>query len=182
MSELTAASWPPLPPDAEITIVKLRPDGSEAARYPGRVLAAHAPADWLAARAIWTRDAIELDGLQFLPGDHLHEFFSLSQPFNCFSVFTADGTLRGWYANVTHPTTFVLDAGHLTLFWHDLYLDIIALPDGTVTVRDEDELATSGLEQQNPELHAKVLRARDRLLQLLTARDVPFHERSPSTP
>ncbi len=119
-----------------------------------------------------------MDGLRFVPGDELHEFFSLIESFNVFSVFAPDGTHRGWYANVTYPTSFSIDQDHLTITWHDLYLDLIALPGGATTVRDEDELAASGLATSDPELHASILTARDRLLALSAHRAFPFHEQN----
>jgi hypothetical protein len=168
--------WPELPAGTELTIVKLAPDGSETTRYPGWILDAETPSGWIAARAEWVRRLVELDGLRFVPGDRLHEFFSLTEPFNLFSVFAPDGALRGWYANVTRPTTFSVEGGHTTVYWHDLYVDVIALPSGEVAVRDEDELEAAGLAGTDPALHELILATRDRLLALYAERAFPFHE------
>jgi hypothetical protein len=174
--KVTAASWPAMPVGAELRIVKLSPEGEEVASYPGWIVAAGAPPPWIAARADWVRRIVEMNGLQFIPGDRLHEFFSPAHGYNLFSVWAPDGTLRGWYANVTHPTTIDFATTPPTLFWHDLYIDLIGLPDGAVAVRDEDELDVSGLAARDPELHGQILKTRDELLRLFRARAFPFHE------
>ena len=172
------AEWSELPPGTELKIVKLAPKGHEVTSYPGSVIDAAAPAPWIAARADWTTRLVELDGLRFVPGDRLHEFFSPEHPFNVFSIWAPDGHLRGWYANVTHPARFDASSQPITLFWHDLYIDVIGLPDGTVVVRDEDELAASGLASSDLELHAMIVKARDELLHRFQQRAFPFHEGS----
>lgn len=170
-------AWRGLRPGAALTVVKLGPDGSEVTRYPGTVIVAGAPAPWLAVRATWGPKPVALDGLRFVPGDTLHEFFSPVHPFNAFAVFAPDGILRGWYANVTHPTALDPATDPPTLIWHDLYVDLVALPDGRAAVRDEDELAEAGLAVTDPWLHAAILIARDELLRLFAARLFPFHQR-----
>lgn len=171
--------WPHLPVDTPMTVVKLDPDGIETIRYPGRVIDAHAPTPWLTIEATWVLPRIELNGLVFEPGDRLHEHFSPIDPFNAFAIFAPDGTLRGWYANVTHPALLDLRTTPPNLTWHDLYLDVIVLPDGPTTLRDEDELAAAGLVDRNPPLHALILHAKATLLALISSRGSPFHERPP---
>ena len=157
-------------------MVKLAPDGSEVTRYHGVVIDAAAPAPWVAVEARWVRRVVDLNGLLFVPGDTLHEFFSPVDPFNVFAVFAPDGILRGWYGNVTHPTTLDPATAPPTLIWHDLYLDVVALPNGSTFVRDEDELAEAALASRDPALHAAVLSARDELLRRFAARAFPFHQ------
>src|SRR6187200_1314549 len=82
---------PSLPAGTELQIVKLAPDGNEATRYPGRIIDIGAPSPWIAVRADWVLRQIELDRLQFVPGDTLHEFFSPDDWFNCFSVWSPEG-------------------------------------------------------------------------------------------
>ncbi|MGH2560794.1 MAG: DUF402 domain-containing protein, partial [Thermomicrobiales bacterium] len=129
-ADIEREPWPYLPIGTALTIVKRAPDGSEAARYAGFVIDAGAPAPWVAVESIWTHRAYDLDGLLFLRGDTLHEFFSPADWFNSFSVFAPDGTLRGWYANVTYPARLDQTTDPYTLTWHDLYLDVVALPEG----------------------------------------------------
>jgi Protein of unknown function (DUF402) len=174
-------AWPALPPGTPLRIVKLAPDGSEVTSYPGTVIEAGAPPPWVAVRATWVSRPHDLNGLLFLPGDTLHEFFSPADHFNLFSVWAPDGALRGWYANVTHPSRLDSTTDPPRLYWHDLYLDVVALPDGTVVVRDEDELDDAGLCSSDPSLHATIVAARDELLQRATRREFPFHEGSDQT-
>lgn len=169
--------WSDLASGSELTIVKRAPDGSEAARYPGVVMAAEAPSPWLVAEAHWAMREVESAGLRFVPGDVLHEFFSGDDWFNVFAVFSPAGELRGWYANVTYPAKVEFVADPPVLAWHDLYVDIIVLPNGEPVVLDEDELDASGLASTNPELHARILATRDKLLQLARTGAFPFHER-----
>lgn len=168
--------WPALEPGRPIAILKRHPDGREATRYPGVVMASDAPAPWIGIEAAWVRDVVELDGLRFVPGDTLHELFSPAHPFNVFTVISPEGTIRGWYANVTHPATLDQTTDPWTLTWHDLYLDLIGLPDGTYVIHDEDELAEGGLEGSDPALHERILAARDDLIARFVKRCVPFHE------
>ena len=171
-----AAAWPDLLPGTRLQIVKLAPDGTVAARDPGEVIEAGAPPPWVAVRATWVSRPHNLDGLLFIAGDRLHEFFSPAHPFNVFSVFAPDGALRGWYANVTYPALLDPTTDPPTLTWHDLYLDVVALPDGTTVVRDEDELAEADLASSDPDLHAAILAARDDLLARWRNRAFPFPE------
>lgn len=172
-------AWPPLTIGTELRIVKVSPEGAEVTGYPGWVIEAGARAPWIALRADWVRRVVEMDGLRFVPGDRLHEFFSPRHGYNLFSVWSPEGTLRGWYANVTHPTRIDFATAPPTLFWHDLYVDLIGLPDGLFTVRDEDELAASGLATSDPALHGRILGTRDELVRLFRARAFPFHESAP---
>src|SRR5262245_23755898 len=103
IGERERAAWAALRPGQALTVVKLDPDGAEVARYDGTVVAAGAP-PWVAVRAVWTRRLVELDGLRFVPGDTLIEYFSPVDLFNGFAVYAPDGGFRGWYANVTYPT------------------------------------------------------------------------------
>ena len=159
-----------------VVVVKLDPQGVEAARYSADVVD-RAADDWLALRAIWTHQLIEMDGLRFAPGDVLIEWFSPHLPFNAFGVLDPAGALRGWYANVTRPACLEADpenAGTSILVWHDLYLDVIGLPDGSSVVRDEDELAASGLESRDPQLHAEIEAAARELTRRFAAGAIPF--------
>jgi hypothetical protein len=167
-------AWPPLPAGTELVVVKLAPDGSEVTRYQGVVRATTDDATWVAVEARWTNRRVDLDGLSFIPGDLLLEYFSPLHPFNAFAVYAPDGTLRGWYANVTYPATMDPTTGPPTLFWHDLYLDVIALPDGTILVRDEDELEDAGIAQADPAVHRAIVAAKDEIVRRIRPREIPF--------
>ncbi|HEU0113706.1 MAG TPA: DUF402 domain-containing protein [Thermomicrobiales bacterium] len=171
-------AWPALPPSTPIEVVKRAPLGDVVATYPATAIAAGAPPPWLALAATWTHGLVDLDGLRFAPGDRLIEYFSPRDPYNAFVVFAPDGALRGWYANVTYPAALERRDGQLTLTWHDLYVDLVLLPDGQTTIRDEDELADSHLAGRDPALYRAILAARDRLLALARRRAFPFADRN----
>lgn len=174
--------WASLVVGSELRVVKRSPEGREVTSYPGIVVEAGAPPSWVAVRATWGPKPVELDGLRFVPGDRLHEFFSPTEWFNAFTVFSPEGELRGWYANVTHPTLLDCGTNPPTLTWPDLYVDLIGLPGGDPIIRDEDELAESGLARTDPDLHARILAVRDDLIDRWAARTFPFHERSDPPP
>lgn len=175
------ASWPSLPPGTPVEVTKRAPAGEVVATYPATAIASVAQAPWLALAATWTHGFVDLDGLRFVPGDRLIEYFSPRDPYNAFVVFAPDGAARGWYANVTYPAALERQDGRWALIWHDLFVDLVMLPDGRTTVRDEDELAASGLEARDPALHAAILATRDRLCDLARRRAFPFTDRDETT-
>lgn len=160
-------------PGTEIDIVKLRPDGSEAIRYPGEIIAA--PDGWIAASAPWRQRRVDLGYLVFEPTDIFLEFFSTVEPLNVFANFTADGALKGWYCNVTRPSWM----SNQTVYWHDLYIDVVTYPDrDEVLVLDEDELAESGVEASDPALYRLIMAGRARLLAMIAENAYPFTVRT----
>jgi Protein of unknown function (DUF402) len=174
LSEATINAWSALRPGTMLSVVKLAPDGSEAARYPGEVVAGIDDDAWVVVYARWTHGTIELDGLEFRAGDHLLEWFSPRHPFNAFAVLTAGSHLKGWYANVTRPARLDLSTAPPNLIWHDLFVDLVGLPDKTFTIRDDDELQASGLHHLDPELHESILRARSEMIRRFERELSPF--------
>lgn len=170
-------SWPELPIGTAVTCIKIDPQGEFVTSYPTEVIDAGAPEPWIAVRARWKNKLVQQGPVTFMPGDTLHEFFSPEHPFNLFSVNSTDGELRGWYANVTYPTVVERCGDEVRLFWHDLFLDVVAVPSGEVEVLDEDELAESGLLDRDPDLHAQIIAAKDELVRRANAREFPFHEK-----
>ena len=169
-------NWTSFPPATEFSVVKLAPDGTEAARYVAHMLAEPVSPPWLALGTTWIRDPVHLDGLNFLPGDTMLEYFSPAHWFNAFAVYGPDGEHRGWYANVTYPATIDPATNPPTLTWHDLYLDVVLLPDGELTTRDEEELEAAGLETSEPTLYAAIRGAEAELIRRAHARVFPFHD------
>ena len=172
MRELPA-DWSALRSGDRLTVVKLRPDGAEAARYPGDVIAI-APEGWVVVRARWALAAMDLDGLALDPGDELQEWFSPFYPFNAFAVLTPAARLKGWYANVTHPARLDTSTAPWQLFWHDLYVDLVGFPDGRFVVRDDDELGDSGMAHLDRALYQRIVAARADLIQRFTGQQAPF--------
>lgn len=170
------ADWSALTSGTALTIVKLAPDGHEVTRYPGQVLDRVWPESWIGARAIWTNREVAVDGLWFRPGDRVDEYFSSGEWFNAFQVVAPTGEARGWYANVTYPATLETGPAGLVLTWHDLYLDIVVLAGGVVSIRDEDELADSALAERAPGVHKKIVATRDLILTRISSRAFPFDQ------
>jgi hypothetical protein len=176
-----AVTWLALLPGAAVTVVKLAPDGSEAARYRGNVVS-HCQDSWLLIQATWTHRRVELGGLSFCPGDELLEWFSPRHPYNAFAVFSPQDHFKGWYANVAHPARLDATIDPPVLIWHDLYLDLVGLPDGSFTVRDDDELHASGLADADPELQLRIVAARSELIRRFQHRLPPFADVFQMTP
>ncbi len=172
---LTPSDWAELPSGTTVSIVKLRPDGSQATTYPATVIDVGAPSPWIAVEAFWTRPTTAVDGLVFSTYDRIHEYFSNRHPFNVFAVFSGNGTMKGWYANVTHPAWMGFHSGTPAIFWHDLFVDVVGLPDGERFVRDEDELAAARTTVSEA-LYQRIHAARDEILCRLELREFPFHE------
>lgn len=175
IDEATMARWPELAPGAVVTIVKRSvKDGREHARYPGTVIASDLPAPWVVFETHWTYGNIAQGELRFEIGDILHEIFSPIHPYNAFAVYTPTGKLKGWYANVDWPAVLERDGDETILVWNDLVIDVVALPDGSVTVLDEEELDEWTLASRDPELHERILAARDELVVRFRARLAPY--------
>ncbi len=116
------------------------------------------------------------------PETILLEWFSPRHPFNAFAVFSPEERFKGWYANVTHPARLDVAADPPVLIWHDLFLDLVGLPDGSFTLRDDDELLASGLANADPELHARILEAQSELIRRFEHRLPPFADLPAMTP
>ena len=123
---------------------------------------------WIAVEAEWTLPDANVDGLIFPQGGKIIEYFSTSERFNIFQVFTPTNEFVGLYANVTAPTELVSGAdGQPLLIWEDHWLDVIKLADGTIKILDEDDFAASEIENNDPSLAAKILAVKDELLRLI---------------
>jgi hypothetical protein len=156
-----------LAPGAVIAVAKQDPGGEEVTRYPATVIATAATAPWVELEARWTIHEVDVSGLIFAPGDTLREFFSPVHPYNAFAVYAPDGSLRGWYGNVTCPAFVKWEDGEPVLVWRDLYLDAVILPSGETILLDDDELDASGLPETHPAFAAAIGGARNDLLAAL---------------
>lgn len=159
-----------LSPGKDVRIVKLGPDGTEVASYSGTLVGS--PADWLVARAVWKFHRMDLGYMLFEPDDYLLEYFSTREPFNAFALFSPAGQFKGWYCNITYPTTVDGD----TLYWHDLYIDVVQQMNGSILVLDEDELDEAGLATSDPDVHSMIMNARDLVVGKMRNAEYPFSE------
>lgn len=150
-----------LRPGQSVTIAKTHwgspePDWT----YDGVIVAHELLGDWVAAECAWGRDDADVDGLKFIRGGKILEFFSPTRRFNIFRVFAPNGDFTGIYANITAPTTIHLDeTGQPIITWEDHWLDVVKLPDGTTNVLDEDEYAESGVAESEPQLDRDIRQA-----------------------
>lgn len=163
----TLSVWSELTRGREILVEKRNEFGEDGPVYPGIIAESAVPEPWIEVKATWTLGQVDVEGLRFESGDELREFFSARHPFNAFAVYSSDGNLRGWYANVTRPARCERRDDTLLVAWSDLMLDLVMLTDGTMVDLDDDELAESGLSQREPELTRQMLDARETLRRML---------------
>ncbi len=161
---------------SDLIIRKLDPTGQEAFRYPvERVLKRTETA--ITVEAIFTRyDRLELGYTTFERGDRFIEHFYSDRWYNVFEIrAVGDGHLRGWYCNIARPAR--ITEHEITQV--DLALDLWVAPDGAITVLDEDEFATLGLQPKEVlNAHAAIAAIR----RLVAARTSPFDSLSATTP
>ena len=161
--------WMPLHSGQRATIIKTHQhDDSSDWTYSGIIIPSEKQ-NWIAVEAEWTLPDTDVEGVRFITGGKLVEFFSATNRFNVFQVFGPDGAFTGIYANVTAPTSLTRDeVGQPLLTWEDHWLDVVRLPDGTIKVLDEDEYQDAGIEQSHPELHQTIQGALSDLIEQLS--------------
>ncbi|MEU9014000.1 DUF402 domain-containing protein [Streptomyces sp. NPDC048479] len=151
-------------PSVEVRLVKA---GRTKIRYPAELVEDNG--DRITVRAPWagagagTRD---FGFVRFEPGDVFTEYYWRTRWYAVKEVRAGDGTLKGWYCDITRPA--VLDGGELVV--EDLDLDLWVSADLSSVLRlDEDEFEESGLAARDPEAADRAVRALDELE--LLARD-----------
>ncbi|MFJ3775002.1 DUF402 domain-containing protein [Streptomyces sp. NPDC090075] len=132
-------------PTATVDVVLVKA-GRTKIRYPAELL--HDDGTRIAVRAPWAGDVTRDFGfVRFEQGDVFTEFYWRDRWYAVKEVRTADGTLKGWYCDITRPATLT----GTELVVEDLDLDLWRSADGTDVRRlDEDEFAESGLAQRDP--------------------------------
>lgn len=140
----------------EVVLVKY---GRTKIRYPARLL--RDDGTRVTVRAPWAGEAARDFGfVRFEAGDVFVEHYWRDRWFAVKEVRTGDGTLKGWYCDVTRPAR--LADGELVV--EDLDLDLWVSADGSRVLRlDEDEFAASGLAESDPHAAREAVRALDEL-------------------
>ncbi|NEB78761.1 DUF402 domain-containing protein [Streptomyces sp. SID14478] len=158
-------SAPSTPEELLVTLVKA---GRTKIGYPARLLADDGT--HLTVRADWAGKGVRDFGfVRFEPGDVFTEHYWRDRWYAIKEVRAGDGTLKGWYCDITRPV--VRDGA--TLLSEDLDLDLWVSADGSQVIRlDEDEFADSGLTERDPAAAEAANRALDELEVL--ARDGRF--------
>jgi hypothetical protein len=139
-----------------VTLVKA---GRTKIRYPADLLCDDDTR--ITVRAPWAAPGTRDFGfVRFEPGDVFTEHYWRDRWFAVKEVRTGDGTLKGWYCDITRPT--VLRDGNLLV--EDLDLDLWVSADGASVLRlDEDEFEESGLATSDPAAAQAALLALDEL-------------------
>ncbi|MEU6282918.1 DUF402 domain-containing protein [Streptomyces sp. NPDC047028] len=129
----------------------------------------------LSVRAPWAGEGVRDFGfVRFEPGDVFTEHYWRDRWYSVKEVRAADGTVKGWYCDVTRPA--VLSGAELVV--EDLDLDLWRSADGTDIRRlDEDEFAASGLTESDPAAASAAVAALDELER--RAREGAFEELLP---
>ena len=97
-----AESWSLLVPGQAVTVIKLAPDGSEAARYPGHVVALYGTEHWVVIRAVWTYRQVDLDGSCLYPATSSWSGFRLTSLSTPLPSLRPAG-IASFKANVAYP-------------------------------------------------------------------------------
>ncbi|MFC9608527.1 DUF402 domain-containing protein [Streptomyces niveus] len=164
----------------EVHLVKA---GRTKIRYPATLIADDGAR--VVVRAPWAADGVRDFGfVRFEPGDVFTEHYWRDRWYAVKEVRAGDGTLKGWYCDVTRPTVVRgLGTGELRyeLLVEDLDLDLWASADGGTVLRlDEDEFEESGLADRDPIAADAARRALDELE--LLVRDGAFTKLSDRLP
>ena len=140
----------------EVVLVKA---GRTKIRYSAELLADDGTQ--VTVRAPWAGEGTRDFGfVRFEAGDVFTEHYWRDRWYSVKEVRAGDGTLKGWYCDITRPAT--LDGDELTV--EDLDLDLWVSADGLSVLRlDEDEFAASGLAARDPEAAKHAVQALDEL-------------------
>ncbi|MYS17063.1 DUF402 domain-containing protein [Streptomyces sp. SID4982] len=148
--------------ELEIVLVKA---GRTKIRYPAALLADDGTR--VSVRAPWAGEGVRDFGfVRFEPGDVFTEHYWRDRWYAVKEVRAQDGTLKGWYCDITRPAV----RSGTELLVEDLDLDLWVSGDGKDVLRlDEDEFAASGLPERDPEAAAAARSALDELEALARA-------------
>ncbi|MFH9662796.1 DUF402 domain-containing protein [Streptomyces sp. NPDC017248] len=149
--------------------VVLRKAGRTKIRYPAELL--QDDGTRIAVRAPWAGAGVRDFGfVRFEPGDVFTEYYWRDRWYAVKEVRAADGSVKGWYCDVTRPA--VRSGAELVV--EDLDLDLWRSADGRDVRRlDEDEFAAGGLAAADPGAAAAAVAALD-TLEALAVRDGGF--------
>jgi len=160
--------------EAQITVVKLDADGREVIRYPAELIADDGSEILLHTQ--WGHESCDLGYVLLEPGDPWTERFYRDRWYNVFEVHSPDGSLKGWYCNVTRPATLA----DRELRWVDLVLDLFVYPDGRSLRLDEEEFEELGLQERDPQTYERAQAALRELEQMAEQGKPPFGPLAPS--
>lgn len=151
-----SANSPENPTQLDVVLVKA---GRTKIRYGAELLGDDGTR--VVVRAPWAGDGIRDFGfVRFEKGDVFTEYYWRDRWYAVKEVRNSEGTLKGWYCDVTRPAT--LSGTELVV--EDLDLDLWHSADGSDVLRlDEDEFAESGLAETDAAAAAAAVAALDEL-------------------
>ena len=151
-----SANSPEKPAQLDVVLVKA---GRTKIRYGAELLGDDGTR--VVVRAPWAGDGVRDFGfVRFEKGDLFTEYYWRDRWYAVKEVRDSEGTLKGWYCDVTRPAT--LSGTELVV--EDLDLDLWRSADGREVRRlDEDEFAESGLAETDAEAAAAAVAALDEL-------------------
>ncbi|GGZ06737.1 DUF402 domain-containing protein [Streptomyces poonensis] len=150
----------------DVVLVKA---GRTKIRYPAELVGDDGTR--VTVRAPWAGAGVRDFGfVRFEPGDVFTEHYWRDRWYAVKEVRDGQGTLKGWYCDVTRPA--VVSGTELVV--EDLDLDLWCSADGTAVLRlDEDEFEASGLAATDPAATSAARSALDEL-ELLARRQDAF--------
>ncbi|MFJ3673045.1 DUF402 domain-containing protein [Streptomyces sp. NPDC090106] len=148
----------------EVVLIKA---GRTKIRYPARLVGDDGTR--VTVRAAWASPGVRDFGfVRFEPGDVFTEHYWRDRWYSVKEVRAADGSLKGWYCDITRPA----GVSGTVIVSEDLDLDLWRSADGTDVFRlDEDEFAGSGLTESDPEAARAAMTALDELETLARGTD-----------
>ncbi|MEU1403932.1 DUF402 domain-containing protein [Streptomyces sp. NPDC005728] len=145
-------------PTARVEVVLVKA-GRTKIRYPAELLADDGVR--ISVRAPWAGEGVRDFGfVRFEAGDVFTEHYWRDRWYSVKEVRAGDGTVKGWYCDITRPAV----RSGTELVVEDLDLDLWRSADGRDVRRlDEDEFAESGLAETDPEAASAAVAALDEL-------------------
>ncbi|HVA90982.1 MAG TPA: DUF402 domain-containing protein [Chloroflexota bacterium] len=128
-------------------------------------------ADHLMIEAIWDGPGEPRVGeITFTRGDRFLEYYYPGRGYAIWQIARPDGSLKGWYCNISTP---VEQSGD-TLSFRDLLLDLLVYPDGRLSVLDRDEFEAARREGLDPGEAVMAQAALAEVLAIAEAGGAPF--------
>jgi predicted RNA-binding protein associated with RNAse of E/G family len=116
-------------------------------RYAWEGKVATRTADHLIIEATWRGPGEpEVGEIRFVNGDRFVEHYYPGRGYAIWQIEQPDGSLKGWYCNVSTPVEEHDD----TLSFRDLLLDLLVYPDGRMVELDRDEFEAAQGEGLDP--------------------------------
>jgi hypothetical protein len=113
--------------------------------------------------------------IAFMAGDRFVEHYYPGRGYAIWQVEQPDGTIKGWYCNISTPVEW--QEGDLS--FRDLLLDLLVYPDGNSSVLDRDEFVEARREGLADDEAALAESALAELVRMVEAQAAPFRFRSP---